>query len=501
MISGKSLLKAFRLYCNCRGKTYLNVIIFTFLFTVAIDALAQIKKPNLQNDTIKQGLGFILNHSKLNNVNIGIIVQSMKTNHILYQHRVNYFYTPASVQKLFTAVAALSFLKPSYRFMTQLFMDGKIKNGTLQGNLTVKFSGDPELKLKDLRELFHQLHRYGLNKIVGNVYIDNFDYSNIPQYPPGCLWDDLSYSYAAPLNTIIINHNKFLLHFFPGKTNGEKPKLKSNLPPNVARFYNYLQTSAKYNKYCPITIYSNDQNDYKLGGCLVKSWGEQRRVLAIRDMIGYSKAIIKQLLKRNQIEYAGHINIHRIPPNAVLIANHLSPPLSKIVKEMLKDSDNLSTNSVLKKIGEVYDQNQSTWIKSLHALKTILQTPTGIDFKNNLIADGAGLSRYNLITPQQIAKLLYYAYHNPTINPTLLAALPIGGKDGTLEDRMLSTSKQERVRAKTGSMTGVSALAGYIQTKHNGTLSFVIMINGFIGKNKPYIQLEDQICEFIINAR
>ena len=154
----------------------------------------------------------------------------------------------------------------------------------------------------------------------------------------------------------------------------------------------------------------------------------------------------------------------------------------------------------LKKLGETYFRSRGTWQNSVNALNAILTKPTGIDFNHNLINDGAGLSRYNLISPKQLAKALYFAYHHNTIKKPFFNALPIGGKDGTLAYRMKDLRSGARVHLKTGNMTGVSALAGYINTKHLGVISFVMMINGFVKPKKPFLELEDDLSRYLVSA-
>ncbi len=460
---------------------------------VPVKQSKRIIPPNIQ-----AGLNQLI--KKYSNLNMGIIVQSVKTKAILYQHNANHLYTPASVLKLFTATAAAAYLKPDFKFATQLLSRAEVTNGTLNGDLTIKFSGDPELTSKQLNHLIGKLHKLGIHKITGNIYIDRHDYNNVP-YPPGWLWDDLSYSYAAPMSAIIINQNKFNLSFTPAKEPEKAPHISSSLPSGIAHFANYVTTVTRYRQHCPLAIYSNNRNDYVLRGCLNKRLGKQHRILAIRNIAAYAKAIVKKSLNKHHIHYTGSIFIHRAEPHSRVLATHWSRPLNKIIYEMLKDSNNLTTNSLLKKLGERYYRSQGTWQNGLRALKQILSKPTGINFKKNLITDGAGLSRYNLISPRQISKLLYYIEHNSHVRPVIFNALPIAGKDGTLGGRMIGQGKSERIHAKTGSMTGVTALAGYVISKHNGLVSFVIMINGFIRPRRPYVQLENRICKLLVNAK
>ncbi|WP_304985633.1 D-alanyl-D-alanine carboxypeptidase/D-alanyl-D-alanine endopeptidase [Coxiella-like endosymbiont] len=131
---------------------------------------------------------------------------------VLFNKRAEYLlYTPASTQKLFTAVAALYYLGDDYQFVTALLTSGTVKGNILQGDLILKFSGDPELTTEDLNQLIEKLQELGIRRINGRFLIDNADYNDVP-YPPGWMWDDLSYGYTAPVNAIIIDRNKLLLY-------------------------------------------------------------------------------------------------------------------------------------------------------------------------------------------------------------------------------------------------------------------------------------------------
>lgn len=429
---------------------------------------------------------------------IGIMVTRLKTGTVLFHKNAKLFFTPASTQKLFPTIAALAYLGPDFRFQTQLRTNGTIKNHDLKGDLFIQFSGDPELTDHDLNQLLGKLKTQGIQKISGHIYIDNAEYGSIP-YGPGWMWDDLSYGYAAPLNAVIINHNRFILHLTPSQTSNKPPALVPDLPQGIAVFINHISTTPKRQKKCPITVYSDSHNQYTLSGCISRAAGKQRRSLEIRDPIAYAKGLIQQSLQQHHIQFSNRITKRQTPRTATRLAQHASPPLKQIVFTLLKNSDNLATDSLLKTLGERYYQKPGTWQNGLEAMKAILQKEAGIDFEGGLITDGAGLSRYNLISPAQFSTLLDYAYHNESIRRTLLKALPVAGKDGTLIDRMLNARNNHLIRAKTGSMAGVASLAGYIKNKSLGDLSFVIMINGLSKKEKSKVPLEDQLSNYLAN--
>lgn len=477
----------------------LLTFIFSLFSSIHLSNAATIKttQPNrLSGETFDEGLNAII-RSAPPNVHFGITIQSMQTGQSLYEYNSNYLFQPASVQKLFVAVSALAFLKPDFRFMTRLLTDGKLVNGVLEGNLAVQFTGDPVLTRTDLINLLVQLKTQGIHQITGHVFVDNSAYDNVP-YPAGWFWDDLSYSFAAPVNAVILNKNEFSFIVTPSSLN-YPATITTNLPTGVINVDNQTITTSRTGTKCPVNLYSDFANDYKITGCISQATGKQYRTLALREPVILARVMIQNYLENNGISFQSPVLVHATHFTTVL-AQHESPPLYLIVKAMLKHSDNLINSALLKKIGETYFQTQGTWRNSVYALESFLGKVAHIDFNRISIADGAGLSRYNLLSPTELIKLLYYAYHQGQVIPYLLNALPIAGVDGTLRWRMPALAKGELVHAKTGTMKGITCLAGYVNTNHNGTLGFVILMNGFVGHYTPYRSFEDKVCQYLVAA-
>lgn len=466
-------------------------------FLIFMTTLSVYAQP-LRCDSVSLGLYQLMKNTNPN-VHVGIYVQSMNTGHVYFERNANHFFAPASVQKLFTVSSALINLKPSYRFPTRLLTDGKISQGVLDGDLIFQFNGDPSLTEDTLVSFVRKLHAMGVTRINGNIIIDDTAFNHIP-YPAGWIWDDLSFDFAAPLNTVIIDRNQFGLSFVPAPRAGEKSTLVPHMPPGSATFINQTITTNYPKRNCPTTIYSNEQNQYLIRGCLARDQGTQHRSLAIRNLEMFTRGLIFELLSQNNISFTPHVYYAKTPTNSTILEQHFSAPLSKLIVHLLKVSDNLYADALLKKMGEHYSHAQGTWQNGLAAIRPVLANDVGINLSHVQLNDGSGLSRYNMVTPSSIGQLLNYIYHNPMLNKTLIPALPIAGVNGTLAGRMPNMAKGERLHAKTGSMTGVSTLAGFIKTKHHGVLSFVIMINNVPRNRFPYIMLEDRICEFLMQA-
>ncbi len=452
----------------------------------------------LESLGLQAGLQSIVN-STAKNAHVGVFVQSVDSDKILFQHDADNLFTPASVNKLFVSVAALNFLKSDYHFQTSLKIVGSLSNGTLNGDLYVQFNGDPTLTSKDFNGLLNEIKNNGIRAINGHVYLDNTAYGS-SSYAPGWFLHDLIFGYAAPLNAVIINENRFAITLSPLRPG--KPAIAGSTVPNgVIKIDNKTITSNSRRQGCPLSFYSDSDNTFHITGCVAEQPSKQYFALALRDPVIYAKVLIEDFLHQNQIAYQGPIDIQQTPNTAINLAVHQSPPLNLIIKILLKESNNLYTNSILKQIGAVYYQSQGTWENGLNAVKQILTAPTAIDFNQTHLYDGSGLSRYDLVSPHQLAQLLKYAYLQPQIKPDLWEALPIAGQDGTLRGRLVSFAKTQPVHAKTGTMKGVSALAGYIDTYHNGLLVFVIMTNGPEDSHRTYKNFEDKVCKFLLLAK
>lgn len=468
-----------------------KILVGLSLFVTAATTFAM---PYSRCDSIPTGLSRMLAHTNPS-VHVGVIVQSMETGRTYFSHNAGELFSPASTQKLLTVSAALMNLSPNYRFPTRILSTGPINQGVLEGNVIFQFNGDPSLNEGNIIAMIKQLQGMGVRRITGSVIIDNTAFNHIP-YPAGWLWSDLNSDFAAPLDTTVINRNSFGITFVPGRY-GEKPRIIPHLPPGSATFVNELRTGCE----SPLVIQSNQKNEYVLRGCISPRYGVQSRAVAIRNMEMFTRGLIAELFHQHNIQFNDNFIAEKTPQNAHLLVQHLSAPLKVLIVHLLKTSDNLYTDVLLKKMGEHYAHTPGSWQNGLAAERPIFADDAGINLNHLRLVDGAGLSQYDKVTPSDLSHILNYIYHNPMLHTTLIPALPIAGVDGTLAYRMPMLARGHLVHAKTGSMTGVSTLAGFVKTEHHGTLSFVIMINNIPAYRIPYIVLENDIVEFLATSR
>src|SRR5262249_31002082 len=150
-----------------------------------------------------------------------------------------------------------------------------------------------------------------------------------------------------------------------------------------------------------------------------------------------------------------------------------------LINEMLKKSDNVIAGAIFKKLGQLYTHRPGSWENGSLAVSEILSKRAGVDTTGLRILDGSGLSPDNLAKPAQMMQVLNFAYHHDLTSDPFISALPIAGIDGTLKHRMGNIAR--KVRAKTGTISGVVSLAGYATSADKEPLAFVIIINGTRG--------------------
>ena len=217
--------------------------------------------------------------------------------------------------------------------------------------------------------------------------------------------------------------------------------------------------------------------------------GTRSRALAC----GY---LLKNELIEKGIEVTGDVVPGTVPSDARTIAKHLSPPLANIIKLMNKSSDNWIAELLFKTIGAEVIGEPGTWQKGREAINEFLEEIIGEPPVHRFV-DGSGLSRYNLLNAELLTQLLVHIYHNFELMPEYLASLPIAGVDGTLGERMQGMSAEKVLRAKTGTLSGVSTLAGYTVTRDDEVFAFGILISHYVGSAIPARDIQDKIGNYL----
>ncbi len=414
------------------------------------------------------------------NVNLGIVVYDLNSGETLYRRNANRLFIPASNMKLYSEAAALMVLGPDYQFENQLSTNGsQLQQGILKGNLYLHLSGDPSFNRTDLKHLIYKLKELDIQEIQGDVILDS-SLAAVNPYPPGWLKSDLSYSYGAPTAPLMLDSNRLTVTVNPGAKVGEPAIVEPDDGGNVILVNNHAITKADA-KGCGVGLSLDQNNQLTVSGCVgLNQWAVQQRI-AIKNPLAYAQGVVKSQLAKARIQLNGQVQLGHAPRATMLLATERSRPLSQLMADTLKPSDNLYADSLYLHAAERLHGGPVNWQTAEPIIKNFLQQQTGIDLKKAVFTDGSGLSRYNLVTPEQTIALLKFLYQRFPLSYEYISALPISGRDGTLQKRFGGNGQQGFVRAKTGTMTGMNSLSGYLYSTNGHTLAFAMFINRLPG--------------------
>jgi D-alanyl-D-alanine carboxypeptidase/D-alanyl-D-alanine-endopeptidase (penicillin-binding protein 4) len=437
-------------------------------------------------------------------INMSAIVVDLNTGETLFQRNPTKLLVPASNMKLFSDAAALLALGPDYRFKSQLTTNASMmENGVLKGSLYLHLPGDPSFTQENLDTLLAPLAVWGVKRIEGNVVLVSNN-ASVPAYAPGRMASDNKYSYGAPVAPVVFDENRLMVTVNPSHEVGTPAIIELGHLDNNLSINNQVITSAN-NKTCGLDFNLNDDNQLTVRGCIgVGQWAVQQ-LIPIRNPLRYAQDLIKYRLSHLGIKLDGEVNLGASPSSSLLLSSHASKPITQLMADTLKPSDNLYADSLFLHAAAKLYGHPLAWEEAQPMVKAFLQQQTGIDLKNAVLIDGSGLSRNNLISAQQTVDLLRFLHNHFPLAYEYIAALPIAGQDGTLRRRFRKPTEQGLLRAKTGTMTGVMSLSGYLYSANAHTLAFGIFINKTPG-TKPavsgrYKSLVDSLCDFLLRQK
>lgn len=430
---------------------------------------------------------------------VGVSVVRFGTGEVLYAREANKLFTPASLQKIMTAGAALGLLGAQKRFTTRLLAQAPVESGVLKGDLVLKGDGDPMLEAPDLEKLAAALRAQGVREVAGDLVGDATVFSPEGRNPAGWAWDDLDAGYGATASGLTLHRNAVTVAVTAGARAGEPLKLDITPSTNYLQLRNSARTLATgeqgtlgfgLERFAP----GSWQEALNVRGGLTAGAAPETSQLAVADPARFTLTVFKEALGRQGVALRGQPRLGAAPAGARTIAQHASPPLADVAREMLKESDNLIAETVLLQLGVKGKGGPGTWDKGLSTLRAFLER-AGWTQDSYRLSDGSGLSRYNAVSPAQLTRLLGFLPSQRLAYPAFLIGLPVAGVDGTLARRMAGPGTRGRLRAKTGSMSGVSGLAGYLETQDGETLVVAVMTTGFVGPATRIRQLQDALVE------
>ena len=455
-------------------------------------------KPSEPVQQLQAEIEATLNDPLFVSSNVGVKIVSLRTGEVLYEKDAEKLYHPASTMKLITAATALVKLSSNYRFHTTLYAD-PVEDSQILGNIYLKGGGNPVFDSDDLEKMVEKLVKTDMKDLQGDIVVDE-TYFDAVRWGKGWMWDDGPIGgYYPHLSALTINHNGVFVRILPGSKIDDPVSVDLDPPTQYMKIVNEAITVGASEK-TRLTIKrkdgSTEENVLMIDGVMAISQGEMNRRVDVLDPALYCGTLLREMLAERGVTLQGTVRYGEVPEETVTIIEHISPPLSRIVWEMNKPSDNLIAELLLKTIGAEIKGTPGTGEKGLQAINEFLGE-IGMETAGYALADGSGVSRYNLVTAALLTDLLVYMFRNFAVMPEYLASLPVGGVDGTLTRRMRGMAAEGVLRAKTGTLRGLTALAGYTATADGETVAFSILVSNYLGSANPRRILQDKIGDIL----
>lgn len=429
----------------------------------------------------------------------GAIALATRSGAVLYERNADEHFLPASSAKLATGSVALARLGAGFRFTTEVLGTGPVADGELQGDLVLRGGGDPLLAANDLESAASAVANAGIRSVAGTVRTDS-SYFAPKRYGDGWSVDDIPFYYMPVVSALSLEENVLHLTVTAGANVGDPAGLRAAPasavhPPPAEGCPNGELGFFLVNRATTGARGSRDTADVAREPCgAMVVTGEiplgappDEIDAAVPNPEGYSADVFRAALAARGVRIAspaaaaadGASGRYRpLDASWSVLWRHDSEPLSELLADFWYPSDNLIGEALLRVLGVARDGPPGTEAAGLALVRETLAA--GVPAHGFELVDGSGLSRYDLATPRALASVLQ-ADWNASYRDVVLDALPVAGVRGSLAHEFAGTPLERRIFAKSGSMTHVSALAGYLATNRHGAVTFAIMVDDWSG--------------------
>jgi D-alanyl-D-alanine carboxypeptidase/D-alanyl-D-alanine-endopeptidase (penicillin-binding protein 4) len=417
----------------------------------------------------------------------GVLVKSLKTGETLFTLNADKLMLPASNMKIVTLAAAAETLGWDFRYDTRLFAAGAIDDGTLRGDLVVVGSGDPSLVAAEgmadrvFADWADRLKKSGIRTISGRVIGDDNAFEE-ETLGFGWMWDDLAGDDGAGVGALQYNESAVRVTVTPGPSAGDAAGIALVPAGSGLTIVSSVTTGAAEAAASITTRRLPGSMRLQLGGTIAAGAQPSTLIVSVDNPTQFFVSALRLALTANGIDVRGPaVDIDEVQDAPVVsgtpMASYQSVPLSALAVRLMKSSQNQYAETFLKTVssGPGVVSTAAGGRKVAAAIFEHWGVPAGTLIQR----DGSGLTRYDLVTPEALVAILTHVDRDPRLRGPFEASLPIAGRDGTLSNRMKGTPAEGNARAKTGSMTSVRGLSGYVTAADGEPLVFSILANNF----------------------
>ncbi|WP_238161580.1 D-alanyl-D-alanine carboxypeptidase/D-alanyl-D-alanine-endopeptidase [Kribbella antibiotica] len=462
------------------------------VFSQAVGSSASADDTPLQTQ-----LDQLLTNSAYTGSQVDLVVRDATTGETLYNRNGGNRLMPASNTKFFSSTAALAVLGPSFRFHTDVLASAPVKNGKLKGNLYLKGYGDPTTLEADYIALAKQLKTAGVTRVGGDLIADDFYFDHV-RLGDGWAGDDESSYYSAQISALTLAPNNDLdsgtaiIETLPGAAAGDPVKLNTVPANDVLKVVNTATTGATGSASTLVVEREHGTNTVRVSGSFPLGAAKSSKWVTVWEPELYAADVFRRALTAEGITVSGRIKNAATPAGATVLAKDESMTVGELMNPFMKLSNNMHAEHLVKTMGAV-KKGQGTWSAGLSVVNEYVKSK-GVDTSSIRLSDGSGLARKVNVTANSISTLLLAVQTEPWFQQWY-AALPIAGNPdrftgGTLSARMRNTPAANNLHGKTGSLTGATALSGYVTNKDGRKLVFSMLSNNYITSPRP---VEDQV--------
>ncbi|GEN52521.1 D-alanyl-D-alanine carboxypeptidase/D-alanyl-D-alanine endopeptidase [Halobacillus faecis] len=448
---------------------------------------------------MKDKIDRLLEGETLHGAMAGVSIRHAVSGEVVYEKNGHLRLTPASNTKLFTGAAALETLGPEHAFTTGLWTDGVIEDGTLKGNLYLKGKGDPSLTAEDLDAMAVSLRKKGIKEVTGEVIADDSWYDKI-RLSPGILWSQESEYYASQVSALTVSPDQdydtgtVLISVSPAHKEGQAATIEVTPGNEYVEILNRTKTGTSKTEDELKVEREHGTNTIVVEGTMAIDDPVSKSWISVLEPTGLVIELFYQSLVKEGIVVKGsHAKFPETPKQATRLYEHSSMPLKELFLPFMKLSNNGHAEVLVKEMGKVV-HDEGSWEKGLEVVEAEMRH-LGVNMDTIQLNDGSGMSATNFIPAHEISQLLFQVQEKEWF-PEFRRSLPVAGNEkrfegGTLRHRMQGTEAEGNVRAKTGTLSGVSSLSGYVTTKDGEPLIFAMVFNHFLAEDVD--EIEDRL--------